>query len=92
VCVCVGVCGDVFVCVCVCVVCVCVCGCVCVGGLGVCVCVCVGFFNLFIILHAPLLWSNTTCNGCFLHYFHSHYIISTKITDAVIFFIKDSGK
>jgi hypothetical protein len=41
-------------------VCVCVRGCVseCVGA---CECVCV-FFNLtFIILHAPLLWSNTTC-------------------------------
>jgi hypothetical protein len=32
----------------------------------VCVYVCMYVFFLF-ILHAPLLWSNTTCNGGFLH-------------------------
>ena len=37
--------------------CVCVC---------VCACVCVFFIFIF-IMHAPLLWSNTTCNGVFLN-------------------------
>jgi len=41
----------------------------------VCVCVCmymyVFYFILLFILHAPLLGSNTTCDGVFLHYFHT---------------------
>jgi hypothetical protein len=67
-------------CVCVCMY-VCICICMYVYIYVLCMYVC--FFNLFIILHAPLLWSNTTCNGGFSHYFHSHYIISTKIIYSV---------
>jgi hypothetical protein len=45
-------------------------------------CVCV-FLKLFIILHAPLLWSNNICSGGFIHYFHYDHVISTKITYSV---------
>jgi len=51
----------------------------------VCMYVCVYFFILFIvILHAPLLWINTTCIGGFLH----NYIISSKIPCSIYKFIK----
>ena len=39
---------------------------------------------LFIILHAPLLWSKTTYIGGFLH----DYIISTKIPCSIYTFVK----
>ena len=50
------------------------------------VCMChVHFLNIFIIiLHAPLLCSNTTCIGGFLHI----YIISTKIPCSIYKFVK----
>ena len=63
VCVCVYVCVYVCVCVCMCVMCVYACVCMCVYVCAyVCVYVCVcNFLLTFIILHAPLQWSNTTC-------------------------------
>ena len=69
---------------------VCVCLCVC---MYVCMCVCIYeciffifyFLILFIIiLHAPLLWSNTTCICGFLH----NYLISTKIPCSLYMFVK----
>jgi len=52
----------------------------------VCVCmyVCVCIYLFIIILHAPLLWSNTRCIGGFLH----NYIISTKIPCSIYKFVK----
>ena len=76
VCVCVCMHACVCVCMCVCVyVCMCVCMYVCMY-VSVCVCVylCMYFFLLnFITLHAPLLWSNTTCTEV------SFYILSSTI-------------
>jgi len=58
--------------------------------LSACLCVCLYvrmyYIYLFfiIILHAPLLYSNTTCIGGFLH----NYIISTKIPCSIHKFVK----
>jgi len=42
------------------------------------------FIQFIVILHAPLLWSNTTCIGGLLH----NYIISTKIPCSIYKFLK----
>ena len=41
---------------------------------------------IIIILNAPLLWSNTTCIGGFLH----NYIFSTKIPCSIYKFVKST--
>ena len=77
---CMYICMCVYVCIYVCMyVCVCVCMHAC---MYVYVHVCI--FLFVIILDAPLLWSNTTCIGVFLH----NYIISTKIPCSIYKFVK----
>jgi len=50
-----------------------------------CVWVCLSFLNLFIIiLHVPLLCSNTICIVGFLH----NYVISTKFLCSIYKFVK----